>query len=869
MPNDPQVSSFSDGDLVRGAQGGDKRAFIEIVARYQTMVCGIALGILKDFALSEDAGQEVFLTAWRKIYELREPHKLRPWLSQIARNAARRQFRSRKQEENIEDYVILHDKSPGPYENAASEEEKALVLHALGKLPEIYRVPLVLYYSEGKSARLVAEALQISEDAVRQRLARGREACREQISGMLEAVLTRTHPSPVFTVAVAVAIGALAAPATVAAAAFAAKAGASAVASTTTTTSFVSTFMSTSKGFLVSTAAAAVICVPLGYHIANKPVSKMAAQEVSVPLPPQNTIPRADPFESSALFAEWRELHLKYGTNAESMPTLYKAIDSFKDLFHKQALHAALVSEWALVDPAGGISFLLKKQGAGPETQQLFREWLAHAPAAAVAGVQSGGSGWESLARACLKDIAKVLPERVQDIASQLPKPENGSDKSIREAFTVLAENRLDFSKRAAEATTGPNREEALEGVATVWGKTDLNATISWAKALPEGVNRDEVIRMALIGKAAVDPAGALESVGLVPSGGKQNAVASTTGARVLNEAGTADFDGTLAWLTSHPGRLSGQDLEGLVGPVTQRLNADPVGFLQAQAGDGSLDLLLPALGSALLNGASGLQATVWDWLKTQPDGAAIQSLKAQVINSSAWQDPSLAMSLVSDLPNNSEGDKQIKDLAERLFNGGWALDRFDQLFPTAPERLRTPLVEAAFSLLPNASVVDYQAWVDRLQYLPESGRVNGAESLALAWGQKVPSEAITWASSLPPGDVRSAASGAITSGWATQDPLAAAAWVSSLPQGPDRDHGAEALVGVVADRYPTEAWQWVLSINDPAERDRAATQAVRVMAVKDPSTARQWIDSGPFTAQFKTELQASFVSLQGQTSTH
>src|SRR5581483_1183144 len=50
--------------------------------------------------------------------------------------------------------------------------------------------------------------------------------------------------------------------------------------------------------------------------------------------------PRADPFESSALFAEWRELHLKYGTNAESMPTLYKAIDSFKDLFHKQAFHA-------------------------------------------------------------------------------------------------------------------------------------------------------------------------------------------------------------------------------------------------------------------------------------------------------------------------------------------------------------------------------------------------------------------------------------------------------------------------------------------------------------------------------------------------
>ena len=49
------------------------------------MVCGIALGILGDFAASEDAGQEAFLTAWRKFHELREPDRLRAWLGQIAR----------------------------------------------------------------------------------------------------------------------------------------------------------------------------------------------------------------------------------------------------------------------------------------------------------------------------------------------------------------------------------------------------------------------------------------------------------------------------------------------------------------------------------------------------------------------------------------------------------------------------------------------------------------------------------------------------------------------------------------------------------------------------------------------------------------
>src|SRR5205814_2651322 len=81
-------ATSSDAELVQAARRGDKRAFVEIVARHQAMVCGIALGILGDFAASEDAGQEAFLTAWRKFHELREPDRLRAWLGQIARNAA-------------------------------------------------------------------------------------------------------------------------------------------------------------------------------------------------------------------------------------------------------------------------------------------------------------------------------------------------------------------------------------------------------------------------------------------------------------------------------------------------------------------------------------------------------------------------------------------------------------------------------------------------------------------------------------------------------------------------------------------------------------------------------------------------------------
>src|SRR6478736_5325532 len=117
------AGSRSDAELVVAARQGEKRAFVEIVARHQAMVCGIALGILGDFAASEDAGQEAFLTAWRKFHALREPERLRSWLGQIARNAALGQLRRKRGHEVLEDAPAITDDSPQPDEAAASEEE--------------------------------------------------------------------------------------------------------------------------------------------------------------------------------------------------------------------------------------------------------------------------------------------------------------------------------------------------------------------------------------------------------------------------------------------------------------------------------------------------------------------------------------------------------------------------------------------------------------------------------------------------------------------------------------------------------------------------------------------------------------------------
>src|SRR5687767_2231947 len=307
----------TDGELVHAARRRDKRAFVEIVARHQAMVCGIALGVLCDFAASEDAAQEAFLTAWRKIHELREPERLRAWLGQIARNAALGHLRRVKGHESLENAPILADESPSPDEVAANEEEAALVREALAKLPENYRMPLILFYREGQSVHAVAETLGLSEDAVKQRLARGREMLRERMSGLIENVLTRTRPTAVFTMTIAAAIGALAAPAVVAGTVFSATAAATASATTASASTPLLTAMSTSKTFLVTGAVVTAVCIPVGYQLGKDKQSATETNEVAqietkVPKRIKASVPN---FENSELFAEWRQLHETHGTN--------------------------------------------------------------------------------------------------------------------------------------------------------------------------------------------------------------------------------------------------------------------------------------------------------------------------------------------------------------------------------------------------------------------------------------------------------------------------------------------------------------------------------------------------------------------------
>jgi len=199
-------ASESDSDLWQLVCRGSASAFEVLVRRYQSLVCSVAYSACGNLALSEDVAQETFWTAWRQRASLEQPDRLRAWLCGIARNLARNARRKASRPvESAEAQDALTELSvdgPGPAEEAVSREEESLVWRALGRIPEAYREPLILFYREDRSVAEVAGALALSEDAVKQRLFRGRGMLRERVAELVEGGLRRSRPGGRFTVAV-------------------------------------------------------------------------------------------------------------------------------------------------------------------------------------------------------------------------------------------------------------------------------------------------------------------------------------------------------------------------------------------------------------------------------------------------------------------------------------------------------------------------------------------------------------------------------------------------------------------------------------------------------------------------------------------
>lgn len=169
------IDHKSEEDLVAASRSGDREAYAELVRRHARRVYAICLGILGSKSDSEDVFQETFVKGLTRIETLRDSSQFPGWISQIARNLCRDHYRKKhRRRELLDQRPVDHETRPDQYYD----------LHdALERLPEKHRLPLMLFYFDGKSSETLARELNISRAGASTRLFRARNELRKLLSG--------------------------------------------------------------------------------------------------------------------------------------------------------------------------------------------------------------------------------------------------------------------------------------------------------------------------------------------------------------------------------------------------------------------------------------------------------------------------------------------------------------------------------------------------------------------------------------------------------------------------------------------------------------------------------------------------------------
>ena len=152
--------------LVEKAQAGDRSAFAELVARYQKTAITRAWSVVHDFHLAQDAAQEAFVIAFKRLESLKSSASFGPWLFEIVR---RQSLKAMTRQEN---FRSLNDENYQTNAEPAWYERHEEVLQALKNLPAHEQDVIVLYYMEELSTKQVAESVDRPVGTVTKQLSR-------------------------------------------------------------------------------------------------------------------------------------------------------------------------------------------------------------------------------------------------------------------------------------------------------------------------------------------------------------------------------------------------------------------------------------------------------------------------------------------------------------------------------------------------------------------------------------------------------------------------------------------------------------------------------------------------------------------------
>jgi RNA polymerase sigma factor (sigma-70 family) len=165
----------------------DPGAIRALVERFEGPARRLGAALLRDEHLAQDAAQEAFIEAVRRMNDLRDPRALPGWLRQIVRTQANRILR-RNEIRGVGELAEVPSPLGSPPQEAEVEELRREVRQALARLPALGRQTAELFYMEGLSVAEVAAALEVPTGTVKRRLHDARHRLHDLLIGSARAM---------------------------------------------------------------------------------------------------------------------------------------------------------------------------------------------------------------------------------------------------------------------------------------------------------------------------------------------------------------------------------------------------------------------------------------------------------------------------------------------------------------------------------------------------------------------------------------------------------------------------------------------------------------------------------------------------------
>ncbi|MBN1643241.1 MAG: RNA polymerase sigma factor [Dehalococcoidales bacterium] len=174
---------MEESTAVASMKAGNVNDFAVIIENYQVPIVRYLYRVVGDQDTANDLAQDTFIQAYKAIIKTSPDLHLKSWLYKIATNNVRQYYRRK----SILRFVPFSDHKnsliSSSQQQSSDIERNIEVRRALSKVPLKIRTCLVLHFVEGFKYREIAVTLGISEDAVRMRVARGREIFRQVYGG--------------------------------------------------------------------------------------------------------------------------------------------------------------------------------------------------------------------------------------------------------------------------------------------------------------------------------------------------------------------------------------------------------------------------------------------------------------------------------------------------------------------------------------------------------------------------------------------------------------------------------------------------------------------------------------------------------------